>query len=704
MTDPQAPGDEAPPAPRLGLLRDLGALTVSTYRVTQGFKPLFNQLAAEADITREELSSSIDVVFESLYRHPLLRSTERVTAYLRARRLIPNEQSTEDLIRFVVEQAVARSPVQVPDAIVQEFWRFFDELFASPELKGLGELSLDMVRLVLRTYEPLLVETINVLKAGRRFNEWQLREVMLRAATVRGDVAIMRRQIRALRYIKPFFQADPKDFRAQAQIIASMVREFGPFFVKMAQVAAANADFLPEEIARELAVFHEDVPPMTAAEVEAAFLECYGRAPHELYMDFDTARPVRSGSIGSVYVAKKPFLENGLEVLRPVVVKIGRQNLDREFAIGKLVLGLAIMSSQYWAPHSKLAPFLRAMQEQVDEFVAGFMMELDFDQEARNHERFYDRSLRSALWRVPALYSHTHRIIEMEYLSDATSLTRAMRRLSRRDRRRFQARIAERLLYSVLHHGFVYGEIHGDLHPGNVMVGSDGALHLIDWGNVVSLDGKWRAVWDYLAAAVLADTQLLTDTLIEMSTHPRENAARRDEIRAALDETLQRKGVTPLNRQNFISQLQRGGLKGLYLRGQTVIHLMSNTQQAGLVLRRDYLHLSRALFAAAGSFSTLYENESKSLLLRDLGVSFARLPLLATSEWLREETMGLRQSVARRLPKSLGALLAPPINKPRPRPVEPQRAAAWMQAAPNMPALQADSNTPSTSKSSRRRS
>jgi ubiquinone biosynthesis protein len=702
VTDPQAPGDEAPPAPRSGLLRDLGALTVSTYRVTQGFKPLFKQLASESDITREELSSSIDIVFESLYRHPLLRSSERVTAYLRARRLIPNEQSTEDLIRFVVEQAVARSPVQVPDALVQEFWRFFDELFASPELKGLGELSLDMVRLVLRTYEPLLVETINVLKAGRRFNEWQLREVMLRAATVRGDVAIMRRQIRALRHIKPFFQADPKDFKAQAQIIANMVREFGPFFVKMAQVAAANADFLPEEIARELAVFHEDVPPMTAAEVEAAFLECYGRAPHELYMDFDTARPVRSGSIGSVYVAKKPFLENGLEVLRPVVVKIGRQNLDREFAIGKLVLGLAIMSSQYWAPHSKLAPFLRAMQEQVDEFVAGFMMELDFDQEARNHERFYDRSLRSALWRVPALYSHTHRIIEMEYLSDATSLTRAMRRLSRRDRRRFQARIAERLLYSVLHHGFVYGEIHGDLHPGNVMVGSDGALHLIDWGNVVSLDGKWRAVWDYLAAAVLADTELLTDTLIEMSTHPRENAARRDEIRASLDETLQRKGVTPLNRQNFISQLQRGGLKGLYLRGQTVIHLMSNTQQAGLVLRRDYLHLSRALFAAAGSFSTLYENESKSLLLRDLGISFTRLPLLATSEWLREETLGLRQSLARRLPKALGSLLAPPMHKPKPRPVEPQRAAAWMQAAPNMPALQASSSP--TSNPSRRRS
>ena len=684
MSEPQPPSEDAggPVASRGTLLRDLGSLTLSTYRVTQGFKPLFKLLASGDDVRRDELSSAIDVVFEALYRHPLLRSTERVTAYLRQRRLIPNEQSTEDLIRFVVEQAVARSPVQVPEALVQEFWRFFDELFASPELKGLGELTLDMVRLVLRTYEPLLVETLNVLKAGRRFNEWQLREVMLRAATVRGDVAIMRRQIRALRHIKPFFQADPKDFKAQAQIIAAMVREFGPFFVKMAQVAAANADFLPEEIARELAVFHEDVPPMTAAEVEAAFMESYGRPSHQLYMDFDAERPVRSGSIGSVYVAKKPFLEDGREVLRPIVVKIGRHNLDREFTIGKLVLGLAIMSSQYWAPHSKLAPFLRAMQEQVDEFVAGFVEELDFDQEARNHERFYDRSLRSSQWKVPALYSHTHRIIEMEYLADATSLTRALKRMSRRDRRRFQAQVAERLLYAVLHHGLVYGEIHGDLHPGNVMIGSDGTLHLIDWGNVVSLDGKWQAVWDYLAAAVLADTALLTDTLIAMSTHPEQNRERRDEIRAALDETLRRKGVSPLNRRNFVVELHRGGLKGLYLRGQTVLHLMSNTQQAGLVLRRDYLHLSRAIFAAAGSFGSLYDKDGRRLLLRDLALSTARLPLLATREWLREETLDLRGALARRLPSRLGRLLSPArVPAARPRPVEAQRAAAWMQAA-----------------------
>jgi ubiquinone biosynthesis protein len=699
VKDEGAPDDAAPPPPessarKRGVLGEIGRFSVSTYKLTRGFGSLFRLIAAEQDVTREELSSAIDDAVNGFYRHPLMKGTGRLTSYLRGRGLIPNEQSTEELIRYLVDQVLSRSPVQIPEGLVDEFWQFFDELFSSDELKGLGELTVDMVRLVLRTYEPLLVEVVNVLKAGRRFNEWQVREVLRRAGIVKQDLAIVRRQIKALRYIRPFFQTHPKDFRAQAKIVAQMVGEFGPFFVKMAQIAAANAEFLPEEIARELAVFHEDVPPMTEEEVLAAFMECYGKPPHQLFLDFDPARPVKSGSIGSVYFAKKPFLEDGREVLKSVVIKVGRHNIDREFAIGKMVLGLAIMSSQYWAPHSKLTPFLRAMQEQVDEFVAGFVEELDFEAEAQNHLRFYERSLHSRQWRVPELYGHSHRILEMEYLSDAASLTRALARMNKRERRRFQAQVSERLLYAVLHHVFVYNELHGDLHPGNVMVDSDGGLHLIDWGNVVQLEGKLGPVWNYLVAAMLADTAMIADSLVRMSTQPEENAKRWNEIKATLDETLLKKGVTPLTPLNFLMELRRGGLEGLHRRGQTVLHLMSNTQQIGLVLKRDYLHLSRALFAAAGSFGSLYEDTSKGLMARDVVRSLMRLPLNLTQDVLHHEVATWKRRLAHVLPMPAFVrkrLLPPPRLQPtslaraRPKPIivppGPQPAAAAAAAA-----------------------
>ena len=653
-----------------GVLRDLGYLSSSTFRLTVGFVPLLKLLASESEVTAQQLTEAIDAAFAELYKHPLTRSTGKITSYLRARRLLPNEQSTESLIRFVVNQVLQRSPMPVPDALVQEFWLFFDELFAQPELKGLGELSFDMTRLVLRTYEPTLLEIINLLKGSRRYNERQLREVMRRAGMVRGDLAIVRRQLRALRHIRPFFSTDPRDFRSQAQIVAAMVREFGPFFIKMAQVAAANADFLPDEIGRELAVFHEDVQPMTEDEVYSAFLECYGQLPDKLYMDFDAKNPVRSGSIGSVYVAKKPFIENGQEVLRSVVVKVGRHNVDREFIMGKLVLGLAIMSSQLWAPHSKLEPFLRSMQQQVDEFVAGFVDELDFECEAQNQLRFYERSLDTKIWKVPALYSHSHRILEMEYLSDAASLTRAVRRMSPRHRRRFQAKITERLLYTILNHVFVYNELHGDLHPGNIMVGSDGDLHLIDWGNVVQLDGKWGPIWDYLAGAVLANTELLANTLIRMSVSPEKSAKHYGAIKAALDETLRKKGVTPLTRRNFVMELRSGGMESLLQRGRTVLSLLANTQQSGVVLNRDYLHLSRSLFAAAGSFGSLYESTPRRFMLRDLARSLLRLPWLAMGETLHHRLSHWRRRVMRFLPVRQGL-----------RPQMPQKASTRPRSA-----------------------
>jgi ubiquinone biosynthesis protein len=615
-----------------GLLGGLSRFSLSTMRATRGFAPLLRQLSSDGETTQDDLSAALDAAFAGIYDHPLIRQSGRLTGYLRARGLIPNEESTDELIRFVVDQAVARSPMPVPQALVDEFWNFFNELFASPELKGLGELTLDMVRLVLKTYEPLLVEVINVLKAGRRFNQWQLNELLRRAATLRSDLVIVRRQIKALRHIRPFFAADPKDYTGQAEIIAQMVREFGPFFVKMAQVAAANADLLPTEIARELAVFHEDVPPMNEADVNAAFLECYGELPHKRYLDFDPAKPVKSGSIGSVYFAKKPFLEDGREVLRPVVVKVGRHNIDREFVIGKMVLGLAIMSSQYWAPHSRLAPFLRAMQEQVDEFVAGFVEELDFEAEAAHHLRFYDRARHSQIWHVPELYGSTRRIIEMEYLADAVSLPKALKRLPEKQQRRLQAQIAQRLMYTVTRHILLHNEMHGDLHPGNIMVGADGRMHLIDWGNVVALDGKWAVVWDYLAAAMLADTAALADALIRMSTTPQLDAERRATIVAALDDTLSKKGITPLTRRNIVRELREGGTEGLYRRGQTLMQLVSNTQQVGVVIRKDYLHLSRALFAAAGSLGALYEGSDRGLMLRDLLAGSAKFPVLLAKE------------------------------------------------------------------------
>lgn len=646
-------------AQALRLLRGAGGLALqaavrvpeSATRIVGALLPLTRLMAQPAHIGVDEFGRELDRIFAVLYQHPLTEQTRRFTRYLRERNMLPNEGSTENLIRYVVNETVARSPIPVPQKIVDEFWGFFHELMSEPELRGLADLGLDIARLLLRTYEPLIVSVINELKDIFYANQQRTDALFKRVQVVRGDLQIIRRQIRALRYIRPFLQTDARDFAGQAQIVAKMVREFGPFFIKMAQVAAATADFLPEEIARELTVFQEDVPPMSPEEARAAIIDSFGRAPEDIYFGFDARRPLKSGSIGSVYLAKKPVVEDGIERLVPVVVKIGRHNLDREFLMGKASIGLMLLSSQYWAPHGKLTPFLKAMTAQIDGFVEGFRSELQFEREAAIQARFAQRTQRSAVWRVPRVHAATERVIEMEYVDGGVNILRAAVHFAPRDALAYRRALARRFLFTVLSQVFVHQEVHGDLHPGNIMVDAGGTLHLIDWGNTVQLAGRLPPVWHYLRGALVADADALTDALIAVCTEPEAARARRAEIREALARTLQKKHIRPLGRW-FAMTLALEGSEGWMQRAQLLGQLMSNTQHLGLVVRGEYLHLSRSVGAMLGTLGSLYKDMPARVIAADLLWALSTFPPQLLQDALRGrqgELLDNAAALARRL-------------------------------------------------------
>ncbi len=616
---------------------------MSTAKIAGAFVPLTRLLAGESHISGEELGHQVDKIFEALYEHPLTAQTRRVTTYLRSRNVLPNEGSTENLIRYVLNESVARSPIPVPQQIIDEFWSFFHELMSDPELRGLADLGLDITRLVLKTYEPLLVEIINELKDIFYSNQNRMDALLRRAQVVRRDLKIIRRQIRALRYIRPFFQADAKDFHAQAQIVAQMVREFGPFFIKMAQVAAATADFLPDEIARELTVFQEDVPPMSAEEARNAILDSFGRPPEEIYFGFDADKPIKSGSIGSIYLAKKPVLINGIEHLVPVIIKIGRHNLDREFLMGKTSIGLMLLSSQYWAPHGKLTPFLKAMTEQIDGFIEGFRGELQFEREARVQSTFARRAQNSLVWHVPEVYGATERVIEMEFVQGAVNISRALKHFKPYDPIAYRRDLAKKFLFTILSQIFIYQEVHGDLHPGNVMVDKDNRLHLIDWGNTIQLAGKVAPILSYLKGALVADPDALTDALIAISNDPESAQARRSEIRDALKRTLAKKNIKPLS-LNFPWMLYLEGPDGWLKRANMLAQLMSNTQQLGLVIRSEYLHLSRSLVAMTATLGSLYEGVPRARAFADIVLTINTFPARLLQDFLRSKQTDIRQA------------------------------------------------------------
>jgi predicted unusual protein kinase regulating ubiquinone biosynthesis (AarF/ABC1/UbiB family) len=627
------------------LVRSTSDFTVGVAKIYRSLLPMVELINRRGPISEQELHKTLDELFLALQEHPVTLQLRTLTSRMRSGNLLPNEQSTENLIRFLVEQVTARSIVPIPKQLTDEFWKFFNELMSEPELRGLGEVSLDVLRIVITAYEPLITQLINQVKDLRQVNDRRMREILGNSRVVRQDLVIFRRQIGALRYIREFFATDPEDFKAQAEIVAQMVREFGPFFIKMAQVAAASSDFLPDEITEALAVFQEDVEPMTAAEVEQAFLECYGVLPTERYFGFDASSPLKSGSIASVYLAQKPMEDRrGKQVLTPVVVKVGRHNLEREFLIGKTVIKLAILSSQYWAPHSKLSPFLTSWLDQVDVFVEGFREELDFEAEARNQTRFARRAGLSDRWHVPAVYHGTRRIIEMEFVDEAASLNSAFGNRGKRKSTRAQRKVGRAFLHTVISHLFIYQEFHGDLHPGNILVANSDQLYLIDWGNTVDISTIWKPALKYLQAVLGGDADAIVEAVVELGTDRKQMEACRRELAKHIEQVLAEADVEPLG-YDFLLTLYREGQQGLVSRLELAINLATALSRQGIVVRSDYMHLTRSLTAMVGSYLSIYRNLSRLVLVQDIVQVLVQFPAL---ESLRQAA-GYRRKVLRQL-------------------------------------------------------
>ena len=133
------------------------------------------------------------------------------------------------------------------------------------------------------------------------------------------------------------------------------------------------------------------------------------------------------------------------------------------------------------------------------------------------------RRLRCASVRVPAAAHQelsTSRVLVMERI-DGRPLGVRGAGSSRFRRQGVAAELAAALLDATLDQILVHGIFHVDLHPGNVIVGTDGTLGLLDLGSVARLDSTTRMEMATLLAALeRGDSLTATDTLLELVEHP----------------------------------------------------------------------------------------------------------------------------------------------------------------------------------------
>ncbi len=266
-----------------------------------------------------------------------------------------------------------------------------------------------------------------------------------------------------------------RDLRApRGQRLREALERLGPIFVKFGQVLSTRRDLMPPDIADELALLQDRVPPfdpaISVATIERAFRKPIG----EVFERFDR-EPVASASIAQVHFAT---LRDRQGTLHDVAVKVLRPNMlpviEKDLALMRMMANWVESLS---ADGKRLKP-----RQVVAEFDNYLHDELDLVREAANAAQLRRNMEGLNLVEVPVVhwdFCHPE-VMVMERMNGVP--------ISQVDRLRKAgvdipklARDGVTIFFTqVFHDGF----FHADMHPGNIQVSLDRAT----FGRYISLD------------------------------------------------------------------------------------------------------------------------------------------------------------------------------------------------------------------------
>ncbi len=269
--------------------------------------------------------------------------------------------------------------------------------------------------------------------------------------------------------------------------------QLGPTYIKLGQILSSGEGLFPDEVVQEFSRLRDQVPAEPFGVVRRIVEEDLGRPLAEVFRSFDP-EPVAAASIAQVHTATLVGGER-------VVVKVQRP------AVGRLVRhDLAVMS---W-----LAPLLVGRipvvalgnpPALVELFADTIVEELDFRLEADSMLAvaavLADTGQQALVVPRPHPDLVTPRVLVMERMDGFAWGDTAALRAAGID----TAAVLHAALLAFLEGVLLYGVFHGDLHGGNLLVGRDGRVALLDFGITGRLGETRRQAFLRLMMATTAN-------------------------------------------------------------------------------------------------------------------------------------------------------------------------------------------------------
>ena len=291
----------------------------------------------------------------------------------------------------------------------------------------------------------------------------------------------------------------PEELRAtSARRFREVLSDLGPTFIKLGQILSSRPDILPPDFISELSQLQDHVLPMPVDVIYRGIEQGLGRPANDLFATIEPA-PLASASIAQVHRAT---LSSGEEVVikvqRPGIEEQIKSDTDLLFYLARFLEGV-IEETGIYTPTGI-----------VQEFRTAMLLELDFENEARNIEAFARNHLEREYVVVPKLFrTHSSKTILTLQELKGEKLKKVLTDLQSVDRRL----LAKHVLDASFHQLFDDGLFHGDPHPGNIIILPGGRIGLIDFGLVGKLS---KGMQETIILLVLAISLRDPDTVARL--------------------------------------------------------------------------------------------------------------------------------------------------------------------------------------------
>jgi len=352
------------------------------------------------------------------------------------------------------------------------------------------------------------------------------------------------------------------------------LQELGPVYVKFGQILSTRRDLLPLDIADELALLQDHVPPFSGEQARDIIEEALAEPVDTIFASFDT-QPLASASIAQVHPAT---LHDGREavvkVVRPGIEKQLREDIDLLKAIAKI-------AEKFLQGGARIQPL-----EVVREFEGVVFDELDMQREAANASMLRRNFQGSNDLYIPEVYWKwcKRRVMVMERVSglpvgDIDGLRKHgvnLKKLARRGIRVFYTQVFRDNLF------------HADMHPGNILVDAsnpdDPSFIAMDFGIVASLSPKdLYYIAENFKALFNQNYRRVAALHIDAGWVP--ETTRLDELEAAVRTVGEPNFTRPLNEVSF---------------GKLLLDLFQGAPRFQLTLQPQLLMLQKTLLNIEG--------------------------------------------------------------------------------------------------------